>query len=262
MAAIHQKRLEKKYGKFTDMSDLMSKIIAKNSEDLTGQVLKINNSVFQAENKKIGNKEKAVVLPSVMDVITPGVNIRKAKERGELITANLRKKLTDDLREVLSGPDYIRKRGATAGTLKNKLIEDFQEKIKGTFENYTKRDPKIGIPSNIRNISVTECRVVINQTKDDYMKSLLNKNDDIVIYKTWIHNRKLSKVPRKSHQELNGVQIPYNQDFEISDPYELCPYPHWKGLSAENVIGCSCECRYTVEKKRNVKEYNYQHEGD
>ena len=262
MATVYNKRLIKKYGEFDSMSDLMTKIIAKNSEEITKKVLKINNEVFRTERVKIRSKEKAVIMPDISDVLDPGINLRKAAERGKLMTDNLRQKLTDNLRDVLSQPDYTRHRGKMSGTMKDKLFTDFQEKIRDTFQNYVKVDPALGIPKNIKNISYTECGVVVNQTQNEFMGQLQKKNPDVLVTKIWIH-RRVSKKPRKAHLEMNGMQIPFDQNFEYYNTETgnrvSTPHPHASGMLPEEVIGCACGCQYKVEKLKDIKEYQYQY---
>jgi hypothetical protein len=139
----------------------MADIIARNADNVSAAVMRLNDSVFEAERSKIRNKEKSIVLPDISDELTKAVQIRRATSRGDMITENLKNKLTQDLRDILSKPDYLRRRGALAGTLKDSAISEFQDKIKQTFEGYTRIDPSIGVPPNIRNIAVTEVRSVV-----------------------------------------------------------------------------------------------------
>jgi len=254
MAKIHVSRLKKRYGDFTDLKDLMSKIIDKNSRSITRAVVRQSNENIEKENRRVTDKEKAINLPDLDDVYNKSVHLRKAGERGKVMTDNLRAKLTQDLRDILKQDKYMKTRGTVAGTMKAEAIKEFQDSIKSTFENYTKTDPSIGVPSNIRNISVTEMRSVVNQTKDDYVNQILSKNENVDVYKTWRHNRALSKNPRKHHQELNGVKLHYNQNFELYDAKNKrrssAPYPHYPALPASEVIGCSCEIVYTIERKK------------
>jgi hypothetical protein len=254
MGKIHISRLKKRYGDFTDLKDLMSKIIDKNSRDITKAVVKQSGENIEKENRRVTGKEKAINLPTMDEVYSKAVHLRKAGERGKLMTDNLRDKLTENLRDILKQDKYMRTRGTLAGTMKDEAIKEFQDSIKATFENYIKVDPSYGVPANIRNIAVTEMRVVTNNTKHEYVNQILSKNENVDVWKTWRHNRGLSKVPRPAHQEMNGVKVHFNENFTFYDKKTKklvsTPYPHHPSLSADESIGCSCEVVYTIERKK------------
>lgn len=253
MAKFHLDRIKKKYGwTGENYSELMSKIIASNSENIQRATARISKKSFEKENKKITKKEKRFVLPDVTEALPKrSVYLRKGAEKGTLLTDNIRDRLTKDLRETLTQPGYISARGVTAGSLKNKIVDDFEKKITATFQGYTKKDPRYGVPSNIHNIAVTEVRSAVDNMKHDYISKVIEKDPAVIVMKKWKHNKKLSKVqPRETHEILGRQRsIPFDKNFVIPVSGVQCPYPHAPGMPADEVIGCHCECIYMVRKK-------------
>ena len=265
MAKIHAERLKKRYGDYSSYNELIQKIIARNAKDISIKIAQSSADAFTSERNKVRADEKALVMPHPKDVVNRSQHILKAQDRGATMSDNLRDRLTKNLRDIMSKPEYTRRRGALAGTLKTQAVDDFRDAIKKTFENYTKVDPSIGVPANIRNIAVTEVRTAVNQTKSEFMKQMQEKNPDITITKVWRHNRKLSLHPRRAHQEMSGVQVPYAQNFEYYNADTgnriSTPHPHAAGLPPEESIGCSCEVQYRVERYK-VHESPYRRQGD
>jgi len=258
MAKIYLDRILKKFA-WTGHSYrvLMSGLIADNAQRIHNSVLQVDHKILENQMKKVRVKEQALNLPRLSDVIKPQSQwTRKGADRGKLITDNLKDKLSKDLRTILDKPEYMRQRGKLTGTLKNQALLDMRETMKETFRNYTKVDPTIGIPKNIKAIVSTELRSVINQTKDEYNQKLLRANPDIVIMKKWIHNGNVwgSKdyVPRRHHKNLHGETIPLSENFEIKDEKKnityRAPYPHYETLPPEQVINCNCEIQTLVRK--------------
>lgn len=252
MAKSSLARLRKRYGDFENYKDLCERIIVDNHSRTAKKISRINNEVFTAERARTRSKGKAVNLPELADILPRHIELVKSKDHGKWMAENLRAKITSDLRSVLKNPEYARTRGKMVGQLKEKAVSDFQKRILKTFENYTKIDPKIGVPSNIRNIAVTEVRTVVNNTREAYMNELLRRNNDLRITKTWIHNARASKKPRLHHREMNGVTVNKAEAFIMhnSDTGKTvrAMYPHDPRLPPEEVIGCSCEVVYRVSK--------------
>jgi hypothetical protein len=235
----------------------MNVVIAENSQAVSKKILKVTDDSFKNEMRKFrheGSKEKRVVLPDVTDVLPKrSVFIRKAADKGQLISESLRRKLTTDLRQILEKPDYMVKRGKLAGTLKAQALDEFRAKITETFQGYTKRDPKFGMPRNIEAIARTEVRSTIDQMKNEYMGQLSKNNPDVEVVKTWKHNRRFSKAPRIHHAALNGKSVLYNESFVTKNEKGqeiVIPYPHHESLPPEEVISCSCEVIHTIRRKR------------
>lgn len=258
MAKIHLDRITKKYGwKGHNYKVLMSAIIADNSQKIHNSVNQIDHSYLDSVMKRVRTKEQIINLPKLSEIIKPkSVFLRKGAERGDLITENLKNKLSNDIRSVLEKPEYFRTRGALTGTLKNKAFIDIQDKMLDTFKNYTRYDSSIGIPSNIKNIVTTEVRSVVNQTKQEFYDKLLRKNPDTIITKRWIHNGNIwgsrDYKARFYHKLLHMKEIGFSENFKIRDEKKnitySAPYPHYETLPSEQVIGCSCGVQYILRK--------------
>jgi hypothetical protein len=166
---------------------------------------------------------------------------------------NLHKVFLGHLREIISKPEYTRRRGALTGTLKDSAIKDFEESIKQTFQNYTKRDPKIGVPKNVHTIAVTEIRSVTNQIRNEYTMQLVKNNPEVEARKSWKHNGRLVKEGRQAHLDLDGTEIGASEKFVVYDEQDnreyLAAHPHAENLPPGSVIGCQCECQYFVRVK-------------
>lgn len=259
MAKRHLDRLKEKYPQaFDDVTgpkyrELMKIIIAENHNSVAKKMTKITKDQYTKERDRSGGKAKTLNLPDVSSVLPKrSVSIMKAADTGNLITDNLRDKLTGNLRKVLEEPKYMRRRGALAGTLKESAINDFEKSITKTFENYRKKDPRIGIPTNVHAIAVTEVRTVVDEIKNDYAAAVMRKNPDVVVTKVWKHNPGLSKEPRRDHKALDGVEIGINEKFVIHSPDGKTYYaqhPHAPGLPPEQSIGCNCEAVYKIQRK-------------
>ena len=259
MTRIYLDRLKKKYPKGTvtgkKYNNLVQEILKENSEKLNNRLYKITDDNYSKQNNNITKKEKRFALPDLEEVLPrKTISVRKSAEKGDLITDDLRDKLSQRLKETLKKKGLERKRGELTGTLKMEVLDDFEKSIKKTFVNYTKKDPKFGVPGNIRNIATTELRSAVAEIKSAYNKKILEKNPDTRMTKTWIHNKGLLKNKnnaRTSHVKLNGVTISYNELFKINDEDGIfeTPHPHHESLPVGQVIGCQCEIQYRVSKK-------------
>jgi len=269
MAKIYLNRLAKKYG--IDPKDvsgqnyqvLMNDILARNTQNIQQATAKLSDAHWNKSIKKFEAPGKRFILPDVTEVLPEKqVYIKKTADRGELITNSLRTKLSKDLQSVLQDfrtagtgePAFIRRRGTQAGTINPKVIELYQEKIMQTFQEYTKVDPRFGIPGNIKTIATTETRSAIHDIKRAYSDELLKKNPSLRMRKKWIQNKGLSKEPRKGHSEVNGVIIDYSDKFKvplynkkgIRLRVDNMTGPHDPNAPKEQNIGCSCDIEYIV----------------
>lgn len=238
---------------------LMQSIIAHNTDQVSKKVAKISKDTYTKQVDKMSGKFKRLAVPDISDVLPKrSVFMRKAADKGNLITDNLRDKLTKDLREIIAKPEYTRRRGALTGTLKASAIKDFEESIKQTFQNYTKRDPKIGIPKNVHTIAVTEVRSAVNQIRHEFTMEMVKKNPDVEVRKMWKHNGRLVKEGRQAHLDLDGTEIGASEKFVVYDEQDnreyLAAHPHAENLPPGSVIGCQCECQYFVRVKEKVNE--------
>ena len=272
MAKIHLDRLEKKYGKDLligkDYKELMKVIITQNSENISQRIARLNKGHWDQANKKIKAVEKRFVIPDVSEVLpADAIHIRKGAERGMLLSDELRGSLTKNLKETLSQftpktkeATYIRRRGIYAGTINPKLVKDFEKKIKETFTNYVKKDPKYGVPGNIREIAVTEVNSTVNNIKHSYMTQMLEKNKNVMVMKDWLHYPNRSKEPRIGHsivakQKGKKFTEPFHVPLYrkkgkrwIRVGFDLMQHPHDPYASAEQVISCHCDVQYRVRR--------------
>lgn len=263
MASSYFRRLEKKYGKTKitgkKYQSLISEILGHNNHKIGNAIGRLSNEHYQNSVSKLKKTtQKTIKLPDLSEVLPKrSVFMIKGAEKGKFVSETLRTRLEKDLRDTLKQFDQSGKtrieiqRGKTTGKLNPELIKLFQKNIKTTFENYTKRDPKIGIPTNIRNIAVTEIRSTMGSIREGYKNQLLKKNPGFRAVKTWIHNRKLSKIPRISHMELNGKTIPDDQRFEVGrddgSGIDYMVRPHDPSAPPGQNIGCSCEAIYKIQ---------------
>ena len=141
MAKIHLDRLEKKYGKDIlkgkKYKDLMEKIIAQNSENISTRIATLNAKHWEGQNRRITKKEKRFVMPDIREALpSDAIHIRKAAERSQLLSDELRGSLTKNLRDTLhkftpktDQPAYVRRTGVTAGNINPDLIKEFEPKV-------------------------------------------------------------------------------------------------------------------------------------
>jgi len=271
MAKIHLDRVTEKYGwKTHNYRVLMSGIIADNAQRIHNSVSQMDHSFLTDIARKLSGTEQAINIPRLSDVLKPQSQwTRKGADRGKLITDSLKDKLSQDLRTVLDKPEYMRRRGKLTGTLKNQALLDMRETMTRTFRNYTKVDPSIGIPKNIKAIVSTELRSVVNQTKQEFNRKLLAENPDLIMVKKWIHNGNVwgskSYKARKHHQDLHGHEVAYADNFILwnkkAGTHYNVPYPHYETLPPEEVINCVIgETRVSFLDIKKILRRNYQGE--
>lgn len=265
MASIYFQRLTDKYGEDNltgkKYQAMIKEILAHNNEKAGKAVGRLSGENYKNSVKKL-NKEtaKTVKLPDISNVLPKrSVFMIKAADSGKSISQTLRTDLERNLRDTLKQfqgtgkPQMEIQRGRTTGKLNPELIKVFQDKITKTFESRTKKDPKTGVPPNVRNIAVTEIRSTVGAIKEKYNRQLMKDNHNIIMTKTWLHNRRLSKVPRQSHMNLHGVSVGMDEKFTVSredgSGYDYMSRPHDPAAPAEQNIGCSCELLYKAKIK-------------
>jgi hypothetical protein len=267
MAKLKLYNLIKKYNisdrPLTDKkySLIMDEVLNNNSENINRAINRISKTRWEKELLKLQKKHKRFILPEMQEVLPKrSIFIKKTIEHRKLISQTLKDKLTKNLRDMMIEKDYIIRTGINAGKINPKFIKEFQNNIKNTFEEYTKKDPRIGTPTNIRNIAITEVRSAVNEIKKEYVSKMLQKNPDVKTMKKWIHNTSLSrnkKDVRLPHVEIaEEPAIPFNQDFVLNQ-YNITQrngvkiytkigevsmsHPHDKKGGAENLVGCHCD---------------------
>ena len=260
MASSYFKRLEKKYGKHNlhnkKYNTLIKEILAHNNEKIGNKIQRLNNSHYQKNVRKLSKKKQKIIkLPNLESVLPKrSVFLIKAAEKGDYISQTLRSRLEKDLRNSLkefqkTGQSKMEiKRGVSTGKINVNLIKEFRSAITETFEEYVKKDKLTGVPGNIRNIAVTEIRSTVGMIKDEYKRELLKRNPRIKMKKKWIHNRRLSKKPRKTHMKLNNVILPIETKFRVDredgSGYDMMDRAHDPAADPKNIIGCSCDTVY------------------
>lgn len=257
MNEISIKRLSNKYGTQNIKGKKYQKII---KDIIFYNKTKINESVSLLTDNKIKKQlesfKNKVKFPEIKNIISkPQFELLKAAEKGKFITQTLRDQLTDNLKSVL-------KKAPVGSKLNQSLIKELKTNIKKTFENYTKRDPRYGIPSNIRNISVTEMKSAVNMIRKSYMDELINRNPNMYYKKEWRHYKTYSKEYRRGHAEKNGEVKEMNEPFLINEYKKIkgkwtktgniikMDRPHDEKAGPSMTIGCSCELKYKIYFRR------------
>lgn len=261
---VHLDRLYQRYG-WTGgkYRTLMDHIIQQNAESLYRAVGRLKVAKFRTHaQSRLGSQFKAVALPDVTEVIPKqSVFIRKGAEQGKLMADDLRRKLSDDLRQLMlehrskTGlPTYVRRRGEKKGRVSEELAKEFEAKIRSTFAGWTQRDPEIGVPPNVRTIAVTETQAAVNEVKAAYFHRMAAKNPEAQALKRWKHNPHRSKEPREGHAEVDGKTIPIDELFDVPR-YDAegnlvavvrMDHPHDPNGAAEDVINCHCDVDYLM----------------
>lgn len=258
MAKIHLDRIKKKYG-WTggNYKKLISQITKTNTENIHNSISRILVRDLKAKAKTL-RVGKQILLPDVTSVLPKrAIHLMKAAEKGELLTDTLRDRLTHNLREVLTKPEWEHQKGRLRGAVKEELIAEFQGKITEVFDGYTKRHKK-EMPSNLATIARTEVRSAISVVKHEYMTALAEKNPDMEIRKVWIHrgSSRPGYHPRGHHEDLDGTQVKMEEEFEIitddGDRY-FCMHPHDDRLPAGEIINCGCEMKYVFVKRKKIE---------
>lgn len=264
MAKIHVDRITRKLGLSPESlsgqnyQDVMTQVIDQNTKNIQRAVGRLTNSNYEKQivnlKKKGRLKEKVVLLPSMEEVLPKrSVAVTKAADSGKQITQTLSDRMNRSLRNTLkewqaTGKPMEIMSGRNAGKINPELISNFEKDITSVFQDYTRRDPSIGVPPNVKGIAVTEIRSNIDAVKAEYHKELLRKNVDIMkMMKTWRQNRSLSKVPRVEHSAVDGVTIARDESFKVPNGkggFDLMRHPHDSQAPAGQVINCNCDAVY------------------
>ena len=263
MAKVNLNRLIKKYGN-SDITGkkyirMMSDIITHNTKQISKSVAKLSKDQIDNGLKKLdksGYMDNKYKIPDLNEVLPRAdLLIRKGAEHGQSITRTLRDKLSNDLQSVLAeNPDYMFTHGKRTGHIRPKVIKDMQRKVINTFKEYTKINPKYGMPSNVKSISNTEVRSAVNSVKAKYTEKLIQENNNLTVRKRWRHNRVIKiKEPRRGHLQADMTIKNWNEPFNIRSyrkgkgglwkflGYVKIMYPHDPNAPASEVISCSCD---------------------
>ena len=272
MAKLHLDRLKKRHGWTGGKYQLlMEKILASNSIGMANAVARVKVGRMRESVRRMEPKWRTLALPNVADVLPKrSVFLKKGADRGTLLADTLRDKLTKNLRDSMlefetktGRPGYVKLTGPSRGRISEDFVDLFEGKIRETFEGYTKVDPSIGVPRNVRAIAITETRGTVNEIKHDYFDRLADKNPGIQVRKRWKHNPQLSeKEPRPGHHLMNGKEIAIDDMFEVPEFVKmgkkweetggitLMSHPHDPHAGPEEVISCHCDCDYIARRPK------------
>lgn len=268
MAKVDWKYLRKRYGALSRSSlvknatyqGIITHILAHHTEN-------IQRGAVREVAAKIGklSTRGGLKVPAVADVVFPQrLALLKAADRGKLITEGLRDRLSKELRATMTeGKAFFYTSGPRKGQVREGMIEDFQRRAAGVFAGYTKAGPagargraalhaEAGyVPANIRAIAITEIRTNASEIKRAYIDRVKTDNPGVRILKTWRHKPSGIIKPRPAHVALDGITLPVDSPFRYvtEDGRQFnCQRPHDPVLPADQVIACSCDIDYTVEK--------------
>lgn len=272
----------KKYGfNGKNFGDVLQRLVAENKLSTAKKMSNEQKTAWENATKKLGFKPKEVVIPKTSQII-PAENmfLREAAKRGKLMADNMRQTVSNDLRRTIQEfinneklPAFIRPTGTKAGTINPKLIESFAQRMKKTFENYVKRDPKIGAPANIRSLAITATRETVSSIKAQYARTVADENrGSMKVFKMWVHNPFLSVNPRKTHMRMNAKAVPLDGMFKVKNEdggTDLMDRPHDPNAPAGQVIGClpgknkifATKLKHATRRKYSGKIYSIKTSG-
>ena len=248
-------RLSKKYAKgFSGKkyNELISQIVTENNTKIANTVLKKDKRKFKInlavlEPKTSRGKKINLNLINEIDLVKNSPSIIKAAEKGLLLTKNLRNGLKRDIKKVLMAEGITTKRGTVNKNIEKRLRKEIVKR----FENYTKKDPKFGMPKNINAIATTESRTVINNIRREYTAQIVRQSkSELVVFKKWIQNKSLSKGGkfRKDHEAMSDLPaIPFSDKYNLNG--HSIDGAHDPSLPPSEVINCHCEEKYFFRKK-------------
>jgi len=269
MAKTYLDRLKRRYkdvvAKGTKAVDILKQVLDKNLSDIQDGVFDNMDSKWKKFVNKFKKKSDIdLSLPSKEDITEiRSVQLIKNQENGRAISQRLKEQLTDELRKAVSKFDedtIISERGK--GRINPRLIDQFEKQITKTFEGYTKKDKKFNMPKNVHTIAVTEIRGSINSMKDRYVQKIIDENPDVEVKKKWIHNIRLSKVPRRGHIQVSKKRaIAYNDFFDVPLYLERqgrlvrvgshkMRYPHDPTAPITQTANCNCDYDVIVIKRK------------
>lgn len=271
MAKVDFDYLSKKYKvdeKFQDMlkqkdyRNIMHKVFDVNANEINEKVGERSRAKWVRALEKPTLPPTKYVLPSLRSVIPTRETVyQRAFEKSKTVADNMRETLTGKLRQTIAEFEgKHRVRTFVKQRIHPTLEDEIEGKIRRFFKGYTKKDPSVGMPSNVHTIAVTELRGAINNAKNTVARQIKEHNPQIPLKKRWIHNPHLSKEPeniRIGHARINGVAIKFDDMFVVPSyrriggvaikvGSDLMEHPHDINAPAEQVIGCHCDCEYFV----------------
>ena len=238
----------KKYG------SLIKKILVENNKVISTSILETDKKRFEKNLRELLPKTqrlKVIRMPDISNVIRRSSVIIKAADRGELMNQTRR----EDMRKILKETLLSKNIDLRDGKINNSIVKQIEGKFKTYFESYTKNEAPYGVPRNLHSIAVTETRSMINNVRHEYLASVNDtaKKEGFEMFKTWVHNKGLSKQPRSNHESLDGITIPMDRKFNLVSKNNKRYYidnPHDYKLPPEEVITCNCDVVYRMKKKK------------
>jgi len=237
----------------------MDKIISENYEKIASRSLKRDKNKFEeiiGTAKFITNK-KQIKLPDITATVRQSPTILKAAEKGILMRKTFRDSLASTIKKTMIENNVINKNQR----ISKNLLKKMQKNIQSTFSNYTKKNPELGMPSNIYAIAVTETRSVVDSIRYQYAGKLNKEIQGAKIIKEWYHNDSIPNDPRLGHKKISGQKRELNQKFSVPVYKKIggswkffgrvsADHPHDPALPASEIISCSCEAKYRVVKTK------------
>jgi hypothetical protein len=239
------------------LQNLMSSVVEFNTDKIINKTKRIAVKDMKEVAEGLTTRLKAIEIPNVEEIFPArSVFIRKSAEKGKLLVDNLRDDLSKDLRSAMRSNNMMYAPGTNTQKVTKTLVNDVENRITKTFQGYTKKNPKFGIPTNVHAIAVTEVRSSVAAIKKEYITKLVAVND-LVSTKIWKHNPQLSRtIPRPEHAALNGIVKDIDGTYTIKS--ETGNYtvhgPHDGSLPVSQVISCHCDLVYRVRKKRDGED--------
>ena len=240
--------------------NIMTNIFEVNLEEMSAKTGSRSKKKWTEEFEKPQFKQRKYIVPEFQEIVPSRMEIR-SRSRGQVqgISNTLRIQLTANLREKINSfksrfkePTYMKRR------VSGRLEAEMQKEISETFKNYTKRDPVLGVPSNVRVIAVTELRTAVSTIKSRTAHAIQSQNPMLKLKKVWIHNPHLSKNTaniRIGHAEINGTKKLIDEYFDVplykvivGIPLKIgsnkMMNPHDLSAPPSQVIGCHCDIEY------------------
>jgi hypothetical protein len=241
---------------------IMERVFDVNIHEIQQQVGERSRIKWQQILEKPSLPPVKYEVPSLRSVIPTREQVYQvAFQKSKTVTENMRGALTVKLRNTIREFEakkrvktYVKQR------IHPDLEENMEEKLRDFFRNYTHKDPRVGMPSNVHAIAVTELRGAINNAKRAVADQIKSMNPQLAMKKRWIHNPQLSMEPeniRIGHARMNGKTILFEKQFlvpiyrwvgskaiKVGETY--MDGPHDPNAPAEQNCSCHCDCEYFV----------------
>jgi len=258
-----KERLQKKYGKGKTLRELMADVVQASTQNIAEKITERQINEFEKSwerQPKGRRKGKRLVLPGVTEILPDAEQLRAySKGIGDEITDTMRDRVVGSMRKTiqqfaLEGKQrVVRPAGRTAGQINPELFDQLKKDLVSSTKQYTRKNPKSGVPDKVDEIAASTLRSTIINSKREYVLNLVALNPKAKAWKTWNHNPSLSKEPRKAHGQMNGKKKPFFGIYMVNhyqgnkkigvDPMEG---PHDPDAPLHQKISCHCDITYTI----------------